>query len=82
MIISILSKACKEYNNILNSLHFNPIPLNSTNYKFFPNLETNKSYFKNFDNFNEINKIIWYNLSYNKYKTFKCLKYELIKIFV
>ena len=68
-------KTCKEYNEILNLLNYNPIPLNSKNYKFFTNLQTyhiyNKKHFKDFEKYDKISKINWCIVNYNIYLMFK-----------
>ena len=72
-----VTKCCKEYKDILNLLHFNSIPLNKNIYKFFPNIQTyhiyNKKHFKNFDNYNNISKIIWYPVYFDMYIRLKKL---------
>ena len=71
-------KTCKEYNEILNLLNFNPIPLTNKNYKYFNNIQTLHLYNKNDFEILNVPKIIWYKNDYNTYKndynTYKNIK--------
>ena len=73
-------KTCKEYNNILNLLYYNPIPFNERIYKYFKNIQTLHLY--SLHDFEDINipKIIWYNVNYETYKNNETNIYKNIEI--
>ena len=74
-----VSKTCKEYGGLIDLYHFNPIPLNHSEFKLFPHLETFNIYsendklllreYKRMTKNYEVSTVHWYPVSYEFYSS-------------